>query len=68
MEIKLLQIGQFPEFFRDATCIKRVQLPRSLMELSTGAEPTLELILRRVEVGQIDKFTEFLGQLACQKQ
>ena len=38
------------------------------MELSTGAEPTFELITRYIEVGQIDKFTESLGQFACQNQ
>ena len=36
--------------------MKRVQLPRSLMELSTDAEPTFEHIARHIEVGQIDKF------------
>ena len=28
---------------------------------------TLELIARHVEVGQIHKFSEFLGQLSCKK-
>ena len=46
----------------------RVQLPRSLMELKPGAEPTLEVITAHIEVGQIDKFAEFIGQLACETQ
>ena len=51
MEIKLLQVDQFPEFFRDDTCMKRVQLPRSLMELSTGAEQlTAEAAVGHVEL------------------
>ena len=33
----------------------------------TGAEPTLELIARRIEESQIDKFAEFLGQFPCRK-
>ena len=35
--------------------------------LRPGAEPTLEPIARHIEVGQIDKFAEFLGQFSCQK-
>ena len=41
--------------------MKRVQLPRSLVELSTGAEPTFELIIRHIEVDQIDKVGKLLG-------
>ena len=39
------------------------------MELSrsTGAEPTLELIARRIKESQIDKFAKFLGQFPYRK-
>ena len=36
--------------------------------LRPGAEPTFKLIIRHIEVGQMDKFAEFLGQFACQKK
>ena len=32
-----------------------------------GAEPTLELIARNIEVGQIYKFPEFVRQLSCKR-
>ena len=36
-----------------------------LFQIDELSEPTLELIIRRIEVGQVDKFAEFLGQLSC---
>ena len=39
----------------------------SVEALRPGAEPTFKLIIRHIEVGQMDKFAEFLGQFACQK-
>ena len=36
--------------------------------LRPGAEPTLELVVRCVEVGQIEKCTEFLWQTPCKSR
>ena len=41
--------------------MKRVQLPRSLMELSTGAERTSERIVRQIEVNQCCQLPECVG-------
>ena len=60
MEIKLLQIDQFPEFFRDGTCMKRVQLPHSLMELSTDSEQlTVEAAVGHIELLEVRESAPF---------
>ena len=41
---------------------------RSVEVLRPGTEPTLELVPRCIEVGQIGKFTEFLGQPPCKNR
>ena len=43
-------------------------LVAKMKALRPGAELTFELIAARIEVGQIDKFSEFMGQFACQTQ
>ena len=74
VEAKRHQVGQFRELFRDAAWhhpaaqnLKFNKNQHKTHALSTGTQPTSELIDRDIEDSQIDKFAELLGQRSCEK-
>ena len=66
--VRYVEVSQFCEFVGDGTYMKRVQLSRSLMELSTDAEQTCQPVVRHVEESQTGKVTKLLGKAAYRKK